>query len=153
MKLKATIDELESWIPKRELTNSDISKSSVGWQIGHSLQVLNSVVKLLPKSNPKDYKWKFSFYRTLILTVGKIPRGKAKAPRAVRPEEQDTSEEELRILVEKVRTRLDEALKGDSKSYFDHPYFGLLDLKTSVRFMEVHTKHHLDIIRDIANKK
>ena len=28
----------------------------------------------------KDYKWKFKLSRILIFTLGKIPRGKAKAP-------------------------------------------------------------------------
>ena len=38
-----------------------------------------------------------------------------------------------------------------NKATFKHPYFGILTKRQSIRFIEVHTKHHLKIIRDILN--
>jgi hypothetical protein len=37
--------------------------------------------------------------------------------------------------------------------FFEHPYFGKLKLKETIRFLEIHTQHHLDIIRDIIMNK
>ena len=88
------IDELESWIPKRAAINEKISKTTIGWQIAHTLKVANSVIKLLVKSDPKAYKWQFSIIRPLFLTMGYLPRGKAKAPKAVQPKEEEITVEE-----------------------------------------------------------
>jgi hypothetical protein len=39
-----------------------------------------------------------------------------------------------------------------SDKYFDHPYFGNLRLNKTIKFLEIHTKHHLEIINDIIKK-
>ena len=33
--------------------------------------------------------------------------------------------------------------------YFKHPIFNMLTKKQTLRFLEMHTKHHLKIVRDI----
>ena len=84
--LEKLLDQFESRIPLFENENQAISKSNVGWHIEHSLLTLNGVTKFLVHSNPKEYKWKFNFTRILVLKTGKIPRGKAKAPKVVVPQ-------------------------------------------------------------------
>jgi hypothetical protein len=37
--------------------------------------------------------------------------------------------------------------------FFEHPYFGKLKLKETIRFLEIHTTHHLSIIEDIVITK
>lgn len=150
MKLQTAINELESWIAQKDLTNPAISSTTIGWQIGHSLKVINSVVKLLPKSNPKEYKWSFNWKKIVIMAIGIVPRGKAKAPSAVKPTEEELTTEELTILIEKVRTRLAEAAKCSPDAFFLHPYFGNLKRDEAFRFLAIHTEHHLKIIRDMA---
>jgi hypothetical protein len=37
--------------------------------------------------------------------------------------------------------------------YFTHPFFGDLTLNQTINFLEIHTKHHLEIIEDIISNK
>lgn len=150
MKLLKAVDELESYISKLALSNEAVSSSTIGWQIGHSLKVIYGVCKTVAKSNPKEYKWQFNFTRMLIFTSGKIPRGKAKAPKAVRPDEEKITAEALLEFIQKSRKSIENALKSDSKAFVEHPFFGLLKRDKAMRFLEIHTEHHLKIIRDIA---
>ena len=39
----------------------------------------------------------------------------------------------------------------NANSYFTHPYFGDLNLKKTIWFLNLHTNHHLKIIKDIAD--
>jgi len=150
MKLLKAIDELESYISKRTLSNEAVSASTIGWQISHVLKVIYNVTKAMEKSNPEDYKWQFNFIRMVILTTKKIPRGKAKSPKAVRPLEEDITEEALLDFIQKSKKATENTVTFESKAYFEHPYFGLLSRDKAIRFLEIHTEHHLKIIRDIA---
>jgi hypothetical protein len=146
--IKNLIQELESVIPNQELLNPSISKSSVGWHIEHTLLTLNLVVNAIEKSNPKTYKWKFSFIRMLVMTTKKIPRGKAKAPKIVQPAT-DFDAETLKDHLEKAKINIQKLQTIDPNHYFEHPYFGHLKLKPTIRFLEIHTDHHVNIIKDI----
>jgi hypothetical protein len=150
MKLLKAIDELESYVSKLALSNEAVSKSTIGWQIAHSLKVIYGVSKTVAKSNPKEYKWQFNFTRLVIFTSGKIPRGKAKAPKTVRPETDKITEENLLEFIQKSRKTIETAINSDPKAFVEHPFFGLLKRDKAMRFLEIHTEHHLKIIRDIA---
>lgn len=147
-KLKSVLDELESHIIDFEKTNVAVSQSSIGWHIDHSLIVINSIVAQLKKSNPQAYKWKFNWKRTYIQTINKFPRGKGKAPKAVQPTE-TSSVEVLNSKLEIANKSIIELENLESNNFFMHPYFGNLNLKTSIWLLELHTKHHLEIIKDI----
>ena len=56
-----------------------------------------------------------------------------------------------KLLVNIVETRAQiELLKVVSKDkFFNHPFLGNLKLKQTIRFLEIHTQHHLDIIHKI----
>jgi hypothetical protein len=73
--LAALLDQLESNIPYSEAINLQVSQSTVGWQIEHSLLTINGIIIAIQKSNPKEYSWKFSFMKWIILATKKIPRG------------------------------------------------------------------------------
>jgi hypothetical protein len=86
------------------------------------------------------------------LATKKIPRGKAKAPKIVAPKA-DINKDELQLHLNRTRETI-KALELVSKDhFFEHPYFGKLKLKETIRFLEIHTQHHLDIIRDIIMNK
>ncbi len=127
-----------------------VSESSIGWHVEHSLKVINQIVSTLEKSKPSEYKWKFNFWRVLVMTSKIIPRGKAKAPNTVLPEGNITKE----ILVQSITKSRDNLNKMDTldpNAFFVHPYFGLMNLKATRLFLEIHTHHHLKIIKDINN--
>ena len=86
-KLIALINELETKIPQSEKINTTVSGGSVGWHIHHSLLVGLNIIQAVEKSDAENYRWKFNMRKTLIYTLNKIPRGKAKAPESVRPKE------------------------------------------------------------------
>jgi DinB superfamily len=147
-KIPQLIAALESHIAQQAVTNTAVSSSSVGWHIEHSLLVINGVLQTLASSNPADYKWSFSFPRLVVLMSGKIPRGKGKAPSVTVPREASDAAA-LQNRVAKVGEKV--ALLGDlsPKHNFKHPYFGLLDAAQTIKFLEIHTQHHLNIIKDI----
>ena len=151
-KIFQLIDTLESKIPQKDKSAATVSKTTIGWQISHSLKVINGVVKLVSKSDPSDYQREFNFARLLVFSSGFIPRKSGRAPKEVVPKEEELTNEELAILFEKVRTRLKPFMEGDPNSHFRHLYFGTLNLKQSIRFLEIHTHHHLKIIQDIEKK-
>jgi len=149
-KLLQYIKELESKIPNLEVYKSDISKSNVGWHIEHSLLTIERIIKAVEKSNPDNYTWSFKLSRMLVFTTQKITRGRAKAPKVVLPNTYDeqTLLEHLTI----ARSKIQALANVSSAKYFEHPYFGNLRLNKTIKFLEIHTKHHLEIINDIMKK-
>lgn len=149
MALSTLIDKLESYIPQHQQENPNISSSTVGWQIAHALKVVRGVVRSLEISKPEEYKHKFSLSKTTVLSLQKIPRGKAKAPKYVRPEEEELSQEALQEQVASARRAVDKLQQLPKEVHFAHPYFGSLKKKQAEKFIKIHTQHHLDIIKDM----
>jgi DinB superfamily len=147
-KIAAAVTELRSKIPQMELSSSSVSASSVGWHIAHALLVNNRIITGLGKSNAADYKGKFSILKLLVLTTGKIPRGRGRAPDAVVPGN-DFTADSLQQQAEKALEKIKELATLQPNSFIEHPVFGNLNLKSTTRFLEVHARHHLSIIDDI----
>jgi hypothetical protein len=51
----------------------------------------------------------------------------------------------------KIKNSLVDLETLNANSYFTHPYFGDLNLKKTIWFLNLHTNHHLKIIKDIAD--
>ena len=79
--------------------------------------------------------------------MNKLPRGRVKAVQAVIPE--DYNEKSLREHLKATKLKVEELKTIDSNKYFNHPVFGNLKLTKTIKFLDIHTKHHLDIINDI----
>lgn len=151
--LNHLISQLESKITDFQTTNVAVSQSTVGWQIEHSLKTIDQIVLAMKNSEPKNYQWKFNFKRFLILNVlRKIPRGKARAPKIVRPEGKITTSL-LENSFKKVKETILTWQNLDKNANFIHPFFGNLNKKATEHFLELHTKHHLKIINDILKKE
>lgn len=153
LELHKLLDQLQSDIKSFDKVNLAVSSGSVGWHIAHSLKTIDQIVTACKNSNPSEYQWHFNFNRFLIMSVAKkIPRGKAKAPKIVRPEG-DIDTESLTLSLENVRENLKHWNSLDKNVHFPHPYFGILNKKETENFLVLHTKHHGMIIKDILKTR
>ena len=147
-RLTALVNELETKIQHSEKMNHAVSRSSVGWHIQHSLLVASQIITAVEKSNPAEYRYKFSFPKFVVYTLNKIPRGRAKAPERVMPTA-TFNEDEVKKDIDLLKDRLDVLNTLQPNNYFTHPYFGQLNLKAAIKILNLHTKHHIAIINDI----
>lgn len=89
-KIVKQLAELSAYIPQSEKQNLAVSNANIGWQIDHSLRVINQVIFSVLNSNPAEYKRTFNWRKSLILFTKKIPRGKVRAPKGILPTEEIT---------------------------------------------------------------
>lgn len=149
-KLAYLLQRIEDYIENHEVLKSDVSKASVGWHIDHSLKVVNNVVGALQKSDPETYKNNFSLMGKIFFTLGFFPRGKAKAPKHVKPPEV-ILKEDLISQIEVAKNNIKVISELDKNAYFKHPLFGNVNRKRVTRFLELHTNHHVKIINEITS--
>lgn len=149
--LQSLLTQIETHIPDYKTENKMVSHATIGWQLDHSLLVINGIIAQLAKSNPKDYQWRPNWKRVYIKLRNNIPRGKAKAPKQVLPVDVIAIEDlQNKLALAKSNIALLEKLHKNS--FFTHPYFGDLNLKATIWFLKLHTQHHLKIVNDIINK-
>lgn len=149
-KIEIQLQKIESLLSKIDLTNEKISKASVGWHLEHLLLILNSSLKGLTMTNPQDYNPKFSLKKFVFLNFGMIPRGKIRAPKQFIPLEVPTRESILKLM-NLAKERLEAVKNLPEKSFITHPFLGDFDKKTTLRFLWLHSNHHLKIVDDILN--
>jgi hypothetical protein len=146
--LTALIIELENKLPFMEQKKEAVSQVTVGWHIEHSLLALIKMISAIENSNPADYKWKFNLKRSIVLGLGKIPRGKAKVPDSVKPAG-EISIANINGLLEKAKQKVASFERLGQDKFFTHPVFGDVQVKQARRVIAIHTHHHLKIINDI----
>tara|TARA_R110002072_G_scaffold30166_4_gene94605 strand:+ start:1025 stop:1474 length:450 start_codon:yes stop_codon:yes gene_type:complete len=146
--LEKELKFIEDSIRLKERKNLKVSKATVGWHLDHSLKVLNSVLLAIKESDPNLYKKKFNSVRFVTFTLNRFPRGKVKAPKRVLPPEiieTNAIENQLK----EVRSKLKYMDELEENQFFDHPFFNHLNKKQTIKFLGMHTNHHLKIIKDI----
>jgi hypothetical protein len=150
--LEELINTLESFVPKSEVKNTEVSQATIGWQIEHSLLVLNGVITQLELSNPEEFSKKFNLKKFIIFTTKKIPRGKVRAPKTVTPTEETTQENLLNNL-QTAKKNVEKMKVLPKNAFFKHPFFDNLNKKDTYKFLQLHTIHHVKIIEEIAQIK
>ncbi|WP_299366061.1 DUF1569 domain-containing protein [Winogradskyella sp.] len=146
------INEIDTKVQFRDSIDSSISTVDVAWHLDHMLKTINKITDTLEISNPDDYsKSYFNFSRILSLSSGHIPRGRAQSPSVVRPPDSILTES-LILQINMAKANVEKLKLFDKKSHFNHPYFGQLNKAQAIRFMEVHTMHHLKIVSDILEE-
>lgn len=145
--LNELVIALEKVIDRQETVKAVVSNGSVGWHIEHCLLTINLIHYALQKAEAQKYQRKISLSKILILAVGRIPRGRAKAPKVVHPQIYDATT--LREHIQKTKLTLEGLNHLHPKQYFSHPYFGDLQVQEAIKFLKIHTNHHLLIIQDI----
>lgn len=83
-KLSNYIAEFESYIPQFETSNTIVSESTIGWQIDHSLKVINGIIGILKGSKDEENS-KLTLLGRFCLTTSYIPRDRGKSPKQVLP--------------------------------------------------------------------
>ncbi|MBL0131267.1 MAG: hypothetical protein IPP43_09270 [Chitinophagaceae bacterium] len=148
--LLSFINELENKLPFIEQKKEAVSQVTVGWHLEHSLLALIKMISAVEQSNPPDIKKKFNLKRSLVLMLGKIPRGKAKVPDSVKPGA-EINRATITGLLEKARQKAELFEKLNSDKFFTHPVFGDLQINQARKIMAIHTNHHIEIIKDIIS--
>lgn len=151
-RLQAQLEEMESYSRKSNECNSAVSQASVGWHLAHNLKVIHSILKALENSDPQQYKRSFSWKKELVFLTGRIPRGRARAPKNVIPDE-NFSESEFEERISWARKKISEISMLPKSAFFDHPFFGHVTKDETPKFLVIHTEHHLKIIREILRGK
>jgi hypothetical protein len=125
-----------------------------GWSISehvdHCVRVMRFALERIHE--PKPTSRSKTLVGHVILAIGWIPRGRAKAPELVRGTRRSSEEisseiTELRRLAADLPSH---ALNNRKIRVMKHPYFGGLTASETLRFLAIHNRHHLKIIRDIV---
>ncbi len=145
---KSQIDELRSLIPERARRSGPVSAWSVGQHLEHCVLSMRSMLGNLlactgpaPEASPAPAGLR-------VLAAGKIPRGAAEAPEVARPKV-DAAPDELEIGLAECSSLLLRAPEIREDAWSRHFALGILRRDQAMRFLEIHTDHHLGIIRDI----
>ncbi|GAK97358.1 hypothetical protein JCM19294_1404 [Nonlabens tegetincola] len=152
--MKSIKDQLKSIateLDKGNLVVASVSKKGTYWHLDHSLRVIEGVLETLITSKPEDFSPRINFWKKIILLTGYIPRGKGKAPKQVVPLP-EISKDDLLKRLESIQVLLSKSENTHKKAHFNHPLFKDLNKKQTLRFLRIHTHHHLKIIADI-NKR
>jgi hypothetical protein len=147
--LEQSISALYKYIPDAERYKPSVSTVSTGWHIAHSMLVIIKITETVAHSDPAEYVWKFNLPRVLAFTLNRFPRGRGKAPASVKPDLSQTPD--FKALFAKARQAVETLKSLQPDQYFVHPVFGALNKKNTFTMLNIHTRHHLAIIRDIVS--
>jgi len=131
----------------------DVNERVSGWSpaehIDHLLKVTKSVLDRLPSEEAAPRG--INAIGRVILALGWIPRGKGRSPKGLTATR--CTVEELQARLARVNAAVDAtdvaAIDKSRTPNVPHPRFGGLTPSQALRFITVHTEHHLKIVRDI----
>ena len=134
-----------------------------GWSYGqvycHILQAnlgsFTAIEKCINGTGQIDNK-RLGILASLIFLTGRFPPIRIKAPKSIAAMVTNMDKEEARNNIIKVKKRIDQLIGAISKSSsfikVKHPRLGMLNAKQWLRFINIHTRHHLKQLERI-NKK
>lgn len=152
MKLGEQLDTIGKILEDGEAAIRTSAPAVSGWDVGqhvdHTLKVCARIFGFVENDNALDEPG-INPRGRVVLFLGRIPRGRGKSPEPVVGTVQ--SPEVLKQMLASVRQKAPRvSARPDSPSkIFRHPYFGCLTARQALRFIEVHTNHHLKIIKSI----
>ena len=117
-----------------------------------SLLAIENCIQQNAEFSRKSIQW----IPMLILFFGRFPPGKIKAPKRIASMVKKISKEEANTLILKFKLRLQEIShvvnSADSHQKIKHPRLGLLNAKQWLRFIEIHTIHHVKQLKRIEKQ-
>ena len=144
------LQQVEAYFSKRSVKNPKISKADVAWHLNHILKTVNKISESLLHSNPENFNPKFNVKRLWVHTTGRLPKG-GQSPRSVNPSG-TVLLDSLRIQLALAKKNMERISTLDEDAFFNHPVFDHLDRDQTRRFLAVHTRHHLRIIKAIVEE-
>jgi len=147
--LLTVLSDLKQYVQLAEKQHHGVSVVNIGWHIEHSLLVVTKIIGSLCDSNPSNYRPRFNLVRTLIFFRDRFPRGRGKAPDEVKPKGGHPIDFDR--LFSKAEIAVGRLATAHPNQYFEHPLFGSLNRKNTYILLDIHTRHHLNIIRDILS--
>lgn len=150
--LKVKLNEVASYIALRDTINLEVSEVAVAWHMDHIYIMVNQLHKALKYSDESNYKADSNPTRDYVFTSNTLPRGKVTAPESVRPGENVTMNTLQTHYVEAFAS-VEKLPELAEKKHFNHPILGTMNRDETIKFLSIHTEHHLKIIRDILKDK
>jgi hypothetical protein len=142
------LQKLAILLNSSSVTNSRISKWSVGEHIEHLLIADEGIVKSILQADKRPQS-PINLIGRIVLFIGKIPGGR-KSPEAALPK---------KIPVEELNTKLKKLIKdlstfnpNELRGYFHHPVFRTLNPAQALRFAVIQHQHHLRIINRLLSR-
>ena len=142
------IEELTTLTDFAERRADAVSAWSVGTHIQHLSLAMSGISKALLASSSPMPPPRFSVPKFFVLLFGRIPRGRGRAPKVTIPEK-ESSKEEILVALAAARQGMEAAQSVPFDRWFQHPMFGPLTKDQTLRFVEIHNRHHLAIIKEI----
>ncbi len=143
-----SLRELQAQIPHHALLAPRVSASAIGWHIEHVALTVDVFLKGLGRTDQGPYHPRPDPRKLLALWIGWIPRGAVQSPASVRPSA-PPDEQALLEHVERTESALGHLPSIPAEAWVKHPVLGPLRRDAVARFIDVHTRHHLKIVRDI----
>lgn len=143
------LDRFRAAVGSADTRDPGVSDWSVWMHVHHCCLGMTRIVRGLAESRPPKPRSRFSLPRLVVLTTGMIPRGRAKSPEAVVPDESVTARE-LNAMLDESDEMLDQAVRLGPEAWFEHFAFGPMGRDDALRFLRIHNRHHLKIIDDIT---
>jgi len=126
-----------------------VSGWSVGMHVHHCILSMTNICDLLLASDPAKARGRPTSIGSILLFLGRIPRGRAQTPRVAAPSP-DVPADELLACLDQVEARLRSVQELPRAAWFRHFAFGVLDRDRALRFIRIHNDHHLRIVADIV---
>ena len=143
-----SLHAIRALIPQRDVTVAAVSAWSVGEQIHHAALVARAISERLDRSGQPAPRTLRSLLGQVVLWRNGFPRGRAKAPSAVLPAS-GLSADRLNAAIDQAGEALVAASALPSEAWVRHFILGIYRRDDALRFVAVHTRHHLAIARDI----
>jgi len=148
MELNKEFLKIEAYLPAMENLNNNVSKAPIKWHLLHSLQVINNVIDEATNSDSKNFNSKSNFKWWYVSTFGKIPKGEVTAPDNANPKFNITNKD-IKTALENAKLSLSKWSDLNKNNFYVHHVLLNLNKRKIKRFLKVHTRHHLRIVRDI----
>ena len=147
MNISKTLGELREASVNPDASKQSISRWSVGMHVHHCCLVIVEICNHLKNSVPPPPHSR-SLFKFFLFLTGFIPRRRGVAPENTLPGE-SLSHQELHKVLDKSERAIEEIKNIDRQKWFNHPVFGVITRDEGIKFIEIHNRHHLKIIRDI----